>query len=68
MFSDTSEKAEGVSAPGWIYVCSFFPQKKSEERGHIQDVGEGGRGAARGFSSVSVAALRHRCSSVCMPG
>jgi len=34
VFSDSSGKAEGVSAPGWIYLCSFMPQKKSEERGH----------------------------------
>lgn len=65
LLSETCKKVEGVSAPSWIYVHSISPQKKSEERGHIQDTVEEGRGAAPEFSPVSVAALTCRCSSVC---
>lgn len=65
LVSETCKNVEGVSAPSWIYVQSISPQKKSEERGHIQDTVEEGQGAAPEFSPVSVAALTCRCSSVC---
>lgn len=61
MLSDTADKVD-VPAPGWIYVYNFSPQEKA----YMQDMVGAEWRAAPWFSSVSVAAVRCRCSSVCI--